>query len=147
MNIFKKYFQKKKEIEQPKPEIKDDFLSYLQKKSEEAQAKERDDLRASARKEACRAYDTITKGMMEAAAKGEFKYAYAIEDQCRNTLYLSALQSELKSWTTFKDIDVFCGRINGDRSSLFRNIGLTFYWDKKKIPDCSFPPSISSDSK
>lgn len=144
MNIFKKYFQKKKEIEQPKPEIKDDFLTYLQKKSEEAQAKERDGLRASAREEAFRAYDAITKGMVEAAAKGEFKYAYAIEDQSRDRLYLNALQSEFKSWPTFKDMYMIYGRIK-DNGSL--DIGITFYWGKKKIPNCPFPPSIRSDFK
>jgi len=129
MNIFKKYFEKKKEIEQPEPVNKKTFSSTLQKLTEEAKDKEENVLREIAIKEAFEVYNDIVLGMLEAAAKGESKYLYAIKDQSRDKHYLQILRSEFKTWASLKDIIMVCGHVFVDRGS--SDIGIAFYWDKK----------------
>jgi hypothetical protein len=130
MNIFKKYFEKKKEAEQPKPVNKSDLLSRLQRLTEKAEAEQQYALREVAIKEAFEAFDGIVRGMLQVAARGESKYIYTIKDQSRDRLYLNALQSEFKTFSSFKDMDMISGHVSVDRGS--SDIGIAFSWKEQK---------------
>jgi hypothetical protein len=130
MNIFKKYFEKKKEIEQPKPVDKNNLLLTLQLMTEDAKAKEEYALREVAIKEAFEAFGGIVRGMLQVAARGESKYIYTIKDQSRDRLYLNALRSEFKAFSSFKDMDMISGHVSVDRGS--SDIGIAFSWKEQK---------------